>query len=76
MSTRSPQDRDDALLREAARHLADTLAPYRVLPRQQLAGLSGEARWRTVSFREALRWAVEHGVLRRLDADFHETTRP
>jgi hypothetical protein len=29
-----------------------------------------------VTFVEALHWAVDHGVLRRLDADFYETTRP
>ena len=75
MSTPPHHGRPNALLREAVHRLAATIAPYRVLTRQQLAELSGEANWRAVPFQEALDWAVEHGVLRRLDADFYETTR-
>ena len=65
-------DHDDALLREAAHRLADTVAPYRVLTRESLAALSGVDDWRTVGFDQALGWAVDHGVLRRLDADLYE----
>ena len=75
MNTPPQLGHDDALLREAAHRLADAVAPYRVLTRDQLAELSGETYWRAVSFREALEWAVDHGVLRRLDTDFYETTR-
>ncbi len=76
MDKPSPQGQEDARLRDAAQRLADTIAPYRVLTRDQLAGLSGAADWSDVTFEEALQWAVDHGVLRRLDADFYETTQP
>ena len=76
MDTPPPQGQDDSLLRAAAQRLADTLAPYRVLTRDELARLSGVADWRDVSFEEALQWAVDHGVVRRLDADLYEITRP
>ncbi len=62
----------DALLSEAAHRLADTVAPYRVLTRESLAELSGEDLWRSVSFEQALRWAVDHGVLRRLTPELYE----
>ena len=65
-------DHDDALLREAARRLADTVTPYRVLTRASLAALSGVDHWRSVSFEQALRWATDHGVLRQLDPDLYE----
>jgi hypothetical protein len=68
----STDDRYDALLHEAAHRLADTLAPYRVLTREDLAELSGAARWNTIRFEQALRWAVAHDVLRRLDKDLYE----
>lgn len=76
MDKPSPQGQEDARLREAAQRLADTIAPYRVLGRDELARLSGAADWPDVTFVEALHWAVDHGVLRRLDTDFYETTRP
>jgi hypothetical protein len=50
-----PTDHDDTVLREAAHRLADTITPYRVLTRDKLAELSGEASWQTVSFDLALR---------------------
>jgi hypothetical protein len=65
-------DQYDAVLREAAHRLADTLAPYRVLTRENLAELSGASRWSTVGFDPALRWAVDHGFLRRLDEELYE----
>jgi len=63
---------NDSVLREAARDLVDTLRPYRVLTRHELADLSREAAWKTVGFDEALRWAVEHGYLRPLGSDLYE----
>jgi hypothetical protein len=63
---------EDALLREAAHRLADTIAPYRVLTRARLAELSRISQWYTGEFDRALRWAVEHDVLRRLDDDLYE----
>jgi hypothetical protein len=71
MTTR-PQDRKDALLREAAHTLRDIVAPYRVLTRERLASLSSETHWRSVSFEQALDWAVDHGDLRRLGDDLYE----
>ena len=65
-------DRYGALLREAAHRLADTLAPYRVLTRGRLAELSDASRWTTIDFGTALRWAVEHRLLLRLDDDLYE----
>ena len=67
-----PDDHYDALLREAAHRLADTLAPYRVLTREKLGELSGASSWNTIGFEPALRWAVDHAVLRRLDEDLYE----
>ena len=66
------RDHSDALIREAAHRLADTLAPYRVLTRDDLAGLSRASRWNTIGFDQALRWGVDHDVLRRLDDDLYE----
>jgi hypothetical protein len=63
----------DAFLREAAHRLADTLAPYRVLTREKLAEFSGASRWNTIGFDAALRWAVEHDFVRRLDEDLYES---
>ena len=71
MSTR-PDDRSDALLREAAHRLADTLAPYGVLTRDRRAEFSGASRWTAIGFDEALRWAVDHDVVRRLDRELYE----
>lgn len=68
-------DHDDALLREAAQRLVDTMAPYRVLTRDQLEILSGAGKWRSVSFEHALQWAVKHGVLGRLSDDLYEIPR-
>jgi hypothetical protein len=65
-------DHYNALLREAAHRLADTLAPYRVLTRGALAELSGASRWDTIGFEPALCWAVQHDFLRRLDDDLYE----
>jgi hypothetical protein len=65
-------DHYDAVLREAAHRLADTLAPYRVLTRERLAEFSGASSWHTVGFDLALRWAVDHEFLRRLDDDLYE----
>ena len=65
-------DQYDALLREAAHRLADTIAPYRVLTRDKLAELCGASRWHTIGFDHALRWAVEHEFLRRLDGELYE----
>ena len=73
--TPSP-DRDDAVLREAAHRLADTITPYRVLTRDKLAELSGEGHWQTVSFEQALQWAVDHDVLRELSPDLYEICAP
>lgn len=70
------RDRDDVVLREAARRLSDTITPYRVLTRDKLAELSGEDYWRTVSFEQALQWAVDHDVLRALDPDLYEICGP
>jgi hypothetical protein len=70
------QDHDDAVLREAAHRLADTITPYRVLTRDKLAELSGEGYWHTVSFDHALRWAVDHDVLRALSPDLYEICGP
>jgi hypothetical protein len=67
-------DRYEALLREAAHRLADTVAPYRVLTRERLAALSEEDHWRSISFEQALRWAVDHDVLRQLDPGLYEIT--
>jgi hypothetical protein len=71
MSTRSG-DRSDALLREAAHRLADTLAPYGVLTRDRLAEFSGASRWTAVGFDGALRWAMDHDVIRGLDEELYE----
>ncbi|HJS95277.1 MAG TPA: hypothetical protein VJ741_13520 [Solirubrobacteraceae bacterium] len=71
MTVRS-DDHYDALVREAAHRLADTLAPYRVLTREKLGELSGASRWNTIGFEPALRWAVDHAFLRRLDEDLYE----
>lgn len=68
----APHDREDAVLREAAHRLADTIAPYRILTRDRLAELSGVGRWRTVSFERALQWAIDHDVLRALGGDLYE----
>jgi hypothetical protein len=68
----STQDHYDAILREAAHRLADTIAPYRVLTRDKLADLSGVSGWTTVGFDSALRWAVDHDFLHRLDEDLYE----
>jgi hypothetical protein len=68
----APRDREDAVLREAAHRLADTLAPYRILTRDSLADLSGVGLWRSVSFEHALQWAVDHDVLRALGGDLYE----
>lgn len=65
-------DHYGALLREAAYRLADTLAPYRVLTRERLAELSEASRWSTIDFETALRWAVENGLLLRLDDGLYE----
>jgi len=70
--TEGSDDHYDALLREAAHRLADTLAPYRVLTREKLAELSGASGWNTIGFERALRWAVEQDFLRRLDEDLYE----
>lgn len=67
--------RYEALLREAARDLVDTLEPDRVLTRHDLADLSGERQWGTVGFDEALKWAVEHGLLRSLGLELYELPR-
>lgn len=63
---------EEAVLREAAHRLVDTAAPYGVLTRQNLETLSGAARWHSVTFEHALRWAVDNGMLRRLNADLYE----
>ena len=65
-------DHSDALLREAAHRLVDTIAPYRVLTRGNLADLSGISQWNPGEFDRALRWAVDHDLLRRLDDDLYE----
>lgn len=65
-------DHSDALLREAAHRLADTIAPYRVLQRGTLADLSGISHWTTVGFDQAPSWAVDHDFLRRLDDNMYE----
>jgi hypothetical protein len=65
-------DHYDALLREAAHRLVDTMAQYTVLTRHDLEILPGADEWRSVSFEQALQWAVEHGVLGRLTADLYE----
>jgi hypothetical protein len=65
-------DHDDALLREAAHRLVDMLAPYRVLTRTRLEELSGASRWATIDFEVALRWAVDHNLLRRLGEALYE----
>jgi hypothetical protein len=67
--------RYEALLREAARDLVDTLEPYRVLTRQRLAELASERHWDTVGFDEALKWATDHGLLRALEPDLYELPR-
>ena len=67
--------RYEALLREAARDLVDTLEPYRVLPRQRLVDLSGARQWGTVGFDEALKWSEERGLLRSLGPDLYELPR-
>ena len=65
-------NRYDVLEREAAHRLVDTLAPYRVLTRERLAELSGASSWDTIDFQSALRWAVDHRFLLRLDEDLYE----
>lgn len=65
-------DHYGVLLREAAHRLADTVAPYRVLTRERLAELSEASLWSTIDFEAALRWAVDHGFLRRLDDGLYE----
>jgi hypothetical protein len=69
------ESRYEALLREAARDLVDTLEPYRVLTRQALADLSREGHWSTVAFDEALKWAMERGLIRSLGPDLYEVPR-
>jgi hypothetical protein len=69
MTTETPYK---TLLREAARDLVDTLGPYRVLTRQSLVDLSEERYWGAVRFEEALKWAVDHGLLRQLGPDLYE----
>jgi hypothetical protein len=63
---------DETLLREAAHRLADTVAPYRVLTGARLAQLAGAPRWTTIDFQAALRWAVDHRFLLRLDDELYE----
>lgn len=65
-------DHHGALLRGAAYRLADTLAPYRVLTRERLAELSEASGWSTIDFDAALRWAVDHRLLLRLDDGLYE----
>ena len=67
-------NRYEALTREAAHRLADTVALYGVLTRERLAALSGEEQWRSVSFAQALRWAVDHNMLRQLAPGFYGIT--
>jgi hypothetical protein len=61
-------DRCRALLRKAVHRRAGA-AGYRVLTTERLAALSGSARWPTVGFAEALAWAVDNDILRRLGSD-------
>ena len=68
----SGSGRDDALLREAAHRLVDTIAPYRVLTRKSLADLSGTSVWKAVDLDQAVRWAVDHDYLRQLSDDLYE----
>ena len=70
--SKGSDDHYDAVLREAAHRLADTLAPYRVLTRDDLAALSEASDWKSVGFDEALRWAVAHDFVRALDANLYE----
>jgi hypothetical protein len=70
--TEGSGDQYEALRREAAHRLADTLAPYGVLTRDKLVELSGASRWTRIEFDPALRWAVEHDFVRRLDEELYE----
>jgi hypothetical protein len=70
--THAPGDQYDAVLREAAHRLASALEPYGVLTREKLEEFSGASRWSTIDFDQALHWAVEHEVVRRLDEDLYE----
>jgi hypothetical protein len=73
----SPDDAHhyDAVLREAARSLAKSLAPYRTLTRDDLLEVSGVDRWRTIDFDAALDAAVGLGLVRRLGDDLYEVPR-
>jgi hypothetical protein len=68
-----PGDHYNALVSEAAHRLADTVARYGVLTRERLAALSGEDHWHSVGSAEALRWAINHGMLRRLAPGFYDS---
>jgi hypothetical protein len=72
----TPPDHYELLLEAAAHRLVDTLSLYRILTRRQLADLSGEGHWRTISFPRALTWAIDHDLVRHLGGDVYEICSP
>ena len=70
--TAGSADYYDALLGEAARRLVHTIEPFRVLTRDELRTRSGAGRWRTITFGQALEWAVANGMLHRLSSELYE----
>lgn len=67
--------RHDALVREAARDLAQTLALYGVLTRADLVRISSADHWMSVDPDAALECAIALGLIRRLDEDLYESLR-
>lgn len=63
----------DALVREAARRLAETVASYGVLTRVDLVAISGVERWPSIDFDKALECAEALGLVRRLPGDLFES---
>lgn len=63
----------DALVREAARDLAQTIALYGVLTRADLVSISSAGNWMSVGFDTALDCAIALGLVRRLDEDLYES---
>lgn len=71
-TTADPHSRhEDAVIHAEARHLARTLAPYRVLHRDALERVAGSDRWHECSFERALAEAVRSGAIQRLPDHFY-----
>jgi hypothetical protein len=63
--------REEAVIQAEARHLARTLAPYRVLHHDALKELAGSGRWHDGGYERALVAAVRSGAIERMAAGFY-----